>query len=181
MRAFTTALLLTIVALGATACGQSNSSAAAPGTDQATASPEAARTSSPSEAGTQRSEASTEPSKAVTGSSEAAGDPSEAAGSGGGGKPADALTEGKVADASERIALRKSLFTTEQLQVPSGTTVAWVNRDPYGHTVTFDPILDSGVLDAGARYAVTFNEPGTYGFICTVHPAIMSGEITVKG
>ncbi len=65
--------------------------------------------------------------------------------------------------------------------MPSGTTVAWVNRDPYGHTVTFDPILDSGVLDAGARYAVTFNEPGTYGFVCTVHPAIMSGEVTVKG
>ncbi len=50
-----------------------------------------------------------------------------------------------------------------------------------GHTVTFDPILDSGVLAGGGRYAVTFNEPGTYGFVCTVHPAIMSGEVTVKG
>ena len=160
MRAFTAALLLTVVALGATACGQISS--AAP----------------------------TEPSTAATDSSEAAADPSEAAGeaseaaggdSGGGGKPADALIEGKPADASERITLRKSLFTTEQLQVRSGTTVAWINRDPYGHTVTFDPILDSGVLAGGGRYAVTFNEPGTYGFVCTVHPAIMSGEVTVKG
>ena len=163
MRAFTAALLLTVVALGATACGQSSS--AAP----------------------------TEPSAAATDSSEAAADPSEAAGEaseaadgdsgdgGGGGKPADALIEGKPADASERITLRKSLFTTEQLQVRSGTTVAWINRDPYGHTVTFDPILDSGVLAGGGRYAVTFNEPGTYGFVCTVHPAIMSGEVTVKG
>ncbi len=161
MRAFTAALLLTVVALGATACGQSSS--AAP----------------------------TEPSAAATDSSETAADPSEAAGeaseaAGGdsgdsGGKPADALIEGKPADASERITLRKSLFTTEQLQVRSGTTVAWINRDPYGHTVTFDPILDSGVLAGGGRYAVTFNEPGTYGFVCTVHPAIMSGEVTVKG
>jgi plastocyanin len=150
---------LTVVALGATACGQSSS--AAP--------------TEPSAAATDSSEAAADPS-------EAAGEASEAAGGGGGGvKPADALIEGKPADASERITLRKSLFTTEQLQVRSGTTVAWINRDPYGHTVTFDPILDSGVLAGGGRYAVTFNEPGTYGFVCTVHPAIMSGEVTVKG
>jgi len=171
MRAFAAALLLTVIALGATACGQRSS--AASGTARAPASPQAAGAASPSEA-------ATEPSEAATDSSEAADEASEAADVGSD-EPADALTEGKPGDASERIALRKSLFTTEQLKVPSGTTVAWVNRDPYGHTVTFDPILDSGVLDAGARYAVTFNEPGTYGFVCTVHPAIMSGEVTVKG
>ena len=161
MRAFTAALLLTVVALGATACGQSSS--AAP---------------------TEPSTAATDSSEAAANPSEAAGEASEAAGGDSGegsGKPADALIEGKPADASERITLRKSLFTTEQLQVRSGTTVAWINRDPYGHTVTFDPILDSGVLAGGGRYAVTFNEPGTYGFVCTVHPAIMSGEVTVKG
>ncbi|MDQ3344188.1 MAG: plastocyanin/azurin family copper-binding protein [Actinomycetota bacterium] len=164
MRAFTAALLLTVVALGATACGQSSS--AAP--------------TEPSAAATDSSEAAADPSEAAGEASEAAGgDGGE--GGGGGGKPADALIEGKPADASERITLRKSLFTTEQLQVRSGTTVAWINRDPYGHTVTFDPILDSGVLAGGGRYAVTFNEPGTYGFVCTVHPAIMSGEVTVKG
>lgn len=165
MRAFTAALLLTVVALGATACGQSSS--AAP--------------TEPSAAATDSSEAAADPSEAAGEASEAAGGDSGDSGGGGGGKPADALIEGKPADASERITLRKSLFTTEQLQVRSGTTVAWINRDPYGHTVTFDPILDSGVLAGGGRYAVTFNEPGTYGFVCTVHPAIMSGEVTVKG
>ena len=166
MRAFTAALLLTVVALGATACGQSSS--AAP--------------TEPSTAATDSSEAAADPSEAAGEASEAAGgDSGEGSGGGGGGKPADALIEGKPADASERITLRKSLFTTEQLQVRSGTTVAWINRDPYGHTVTFAPILDSGVLAGGGRYAVTFNEPGTYGFVCTVHPAIMSGEVTVKG
>ncbi len=178
MRAFAAALLLTVIALGATACGQGSS--AAPGTAADSASPQAADASS-------STEVTPEPSKAATDSAEAAGQASEAADAGGGGggegsdEPGDALTEGKPGDASQRITLRKSLFTTERLKVSSGTTVAWVNRDPYGHTVTFDPILDSGVLDAGARYAVTFNEPGTYGFVCTVHPAIMSGEITVKG
>jgi len=156
---------LTVVALGATACGQSSS--AAP--------------TEPSTAATDSSEAAANPSEAAGEASEAAGGDSGEGSGGGGGKPADALIEGKPADASERITLRKSLFTTEQLQVRSGTTVAWINRDPYGHTVTFDPILDSGVLAGGGRYAVTFNEPGTYGFVCTVHPAIMSGEVTVKG
>jgi len=155
---------LTVVALGATACGQSSS--AAP--------------TEPSAAATDSSETAADPSEAAGEASEAAGGDSGDSG-GGGGKRADALIEGKPADASERITLRKSLFTTEQLQVRSGTTVAWINRDPYGHTVTFAPILDSGVLAGGGRYAVTFNEPGTYGFVCTVHPAIMSGEVTVKG
>ncbi len=177
MRAFAAALLLTVIALGATACGQGSS--AAPGTAADSASPQAADASS-------SSEVTPEPSKAATDSAEAAGQASEAADAGGGGgegsdEPGDALTEGKPGDASQRITLRKSLFTTERLKVSSGTTVAWVNRDPYGHTVTFDPILDSGVLDGGARYAVTFNEPGTYDFVCTVHPAIMTGEVTVKG
>ena len=175
MRAFTAALLLTVVALGATACGQSSS--AAPTEPSAAATDSSETAADPSEAAGEASEAAADPSEAAGGASEAAGGDS----GGGGGKPADALIEGKPADASERITLRKSLFTTEQLQVRSGTTVAWINRDPYGHTVTFAPILDSGVLAGGGRYAVTFNEPGTYGFVCTVHPAIMSGEVTVKG
>ncbi len=180
MRAFTAALLLTVVALGATACGQSSS--AAPTEPSAAATDSSETAADPSEAAGEASEAAADPSEAAGGASEAAGgDSGEGNGGGGGGKPADALIEGKPAAASERITLRKSLFTTEQLQVRSGTTVAWINRDPYGHTVTFDPILDSGVLAGGGRYAVTFNEPGTYGFVCTVHPAIMSGEVTVKG
>jgi len=170
---------LTVVALGATACGQSSS--AAPTEPSAAATDSSETAADPSEAAGEASEAAADPSEAAGEASEAAGGDSGEGSGGGGGKPADALIEGKPADASERITLRKSLFTTEQLQVRSGTTVAWINRDPYGHTVTFDPILDSGVLAGGGRYAVTFNEPGTYGFVCTVHPAIMSGEVTVKG
>lgn len=160
MRAFTMAGLLLTLLVVSTACGPSDSSTAPAGvTADATTSPASEPSPTPSEAASDRSE------------------PADA----GDDEPADALVEGKPADASQRITLRRSLFTPEELQVKAGETVAWVNRDPYGHTVTFDPILDSGVLAGGGRYAVTFNEPGTYGFVCTVHPAIMSGEVTVKG
>lgn len=69
----------------------------------------------------------------------------------------------------------------EPLTVPVGTTVTVVNRDGVTHTWTNpDGLWDSGNLTQGAEFAFTFEEPGTYRFVCTIHPT-MEGEITVTG
>jgi len=39
--------------------------------------------------------------------------------------------------------------------------------------------LDSGILGAGAMYAHTFANAGTYGYHCVVHGTAMSGSVTV--
>jgi len=64
-------------------------------------------------------------------------------------------------------------------------TVEWRNTSPITHTVTDDPNLakksedavlpagapafNSGDIPAGEIYAVTFNVPGTYRYLCTHH------------
>jgi hypothetical protein len=64
--------------------------------------------------------------------------------------------------------------------VKVGTTVTWENRDNTQHTTTSTaspPIWDSGILNPGQQFSETFNTPGTYSYICNVHP--MAGTVVV--
>jgi plastocyanin len=72
-------------------------------------------------------------------------------------------------------------FAPASLEVPVGTTVAWTNDDTAPHTVTAEGgAFDSGVLDPGASFSFTFDQPGTYAYVCALHPN-MQGTITVTG
>jgi FtsP/CotA-like multicopper oxidase with cupredoxin domain len=70
------------------------------------------------------------------------------------------------------------------LHVSSGTTVTWVNDDPYGHTVTSgagrqaDKKFDSGDIGPGGQFSYTFQQPGTYAYFCAYHPE-MNGTVVV--
>jgi plastocyanin len=61
------------------------------------------------------------------------------------------------------------------LQASVGQPVRWTNRDSASHTVTSAETgpLDSGDLAEGESYDATFDEPGTYEYICTIHPTMM--------
>jgi predicted lipoprotein with Yx(FWY)xxD motif len=64
-------------------------------------------------------------------------------------------------------------------------TVTWTNNDSAIHTVTSMSVptgaqsFDSGNLNAGATFTVTFTVAGTYTYHCSVH-AWMTGTIVVK-
>jgi plastocyanin len=73
-----------------------------------------------------------------------------------------------------------SAYGPSQLDVLPGTTVAWSNESTRTHTVTaYDGTFDSGHLEPGARFQVTFARPGAYRYHCTIHPSIV-GEIDVR-
>ena len=64
--------------------------------------------------------------------------------------------------------------------VKAGTTVTWENRDNTQHTTTSTaspPIWDSGILNPGQQFSHTFSSPGTFSYICNVHP--MAGTVVV--
>jgi hypothetical protein len=64
--------------------------------------------------------------------------------------------------------------------VKVGTTVEWENRDNTQHTSTSTaspPLWDSGILNPGQDFSHTFNTPGTFPYICEVHP--MAGTVVV--
>jgi plastocyanin len=76
-------------------------------------------------------------------------------------------------------------FMPMNLTVKAGTTVTWVNQDEAEHTIVADSgLFESEVLMTanvapGASFSFTFTEPGTYDYICSIHPA-MKGTITVE-
>jgi plastocyanin len=73
-------------------------------------------------------------------------------------------------------------FSPGTLAVPAGTTVSWTNRDETIHTVVAQDAghtFKSGGLDTDDKFSFTFDKPGTYVYICTVHP-YMTGKIVVQ-
>lgn len=78
------------------------------------------------------------------------------------------------------IVLKDFHFSPMSLTVPAGATVIWKNLDGEPHTVVSDAgLFRSGGLDQNDSFTFTFDKPGTYRFICSIHPTMM-GTIVVK-
>lgn len=69
-------------------------------------------------------------------------------------------------------------FTETALEISVGTTVTWVNTGQAPHTVT-GGFGDSGMLQAGQSFSVTFGEAGVFDYLCQFHPD-MTARITVN-
>lgn len=70
-------------------------------------------------------------------------------------------------------------FQPASVEVAVGETVAWVNDDGEGHTVTAsDGSFDSGIMMVGVEFSETFEAPGTFDYFCAIHPQ-MQGTVTV--
>lgn len=69
-------------------------------------------------------------------------------------------------------------FSPATLTIAVGDTVTWTNADAVAHTAT-GAGFDSGLLEQGESYSVTFTAPGTHDYLCTPHPT-MTGHIVVQ-
>ncbi len=69
-------------------------------------------------------------------------------------------------------------FQPAALTVGLNATVVWTNRDIAAHTVTFNDGPDSGTLNTNDTFSRVFATPGTYNYICNIHPS-MTGMVTV--
>ena len=71
-------------------------------------------------------------------------------------------------------------FTPQHITVKAGTTVTWINEDDVPHTIaSSSKPFKSKELDTGDNFSFTFTTPGTYAYICSVHP-YMTGTIVVE-
>ena len=68
-------------------------------------------------------------------------------------------------------------FTPAVITIRAGQTVEWTNRDVVAHTVDLSGVI-SNVLNRGATYTQRFTAPGTYPYICSIHP-FMHGTVVV--
>jgi len=68
-------------------------------------------------------------------------------------------------------------FAPADLTIPVGTTVTWVNHDAEVHTVTAadsPKSFKSSGMDTDDKFSFTFTKPGSYSYICSVHPYMMA-------
>lgn len=74
------------------------------------------------------------------------------------------------------VVISSMSFFPRALSIKAGTTVKWINKDVTAHTVTAnDTSFDSGHLPVGASFSYTFTTPGTFAYICAMHPEQMRG------
>jgi plastocyanin len=95
----------------------------------------------------------------------------------GGGGPAPASN---VPAHTDQVQITNFAFAPADITVVAGTTVTWMNEDTTQHDVFAPPVgLQSPVLNQNDSYAHTFSSPGTYRYICSIHP-FMHGTVVVK-
>jgi plastocyanin len=84
------------------------------------------------------------------------------------------------ADHKLTIAVDGTAFQLGDVTVAVGDTITWVNKDPFPHNVTSkDGGFRSKDLDPDESFRFTAKKPGTYHYVCTLHPT-MAAVIHVK-
>lgn len=72
-------------------------------------------------------------------------------------------------------------FQPAAVFVSPGDTVTWYNTGEHPHTATSnDGAFDSGTLQPGASFSVTFDQSGVYSYHCEIHDN-MRGMVVVTG
>jgi plastocyanin len=115
------------------------------------------------------------------------GDDDDGSGNGGGGaetqQPAD---EGGGGGATE-VSMENIQFDPAEVSIAAGDTVTWTNNESVAHDVqkTEGPGPDfnsgpQGDMGEGDTFEHTFDEPGTYEYVCRVHAPGMAGTVVVK-
>lgn len=81
--------------------------------------------------------------------------------------------------ADVKVTIRNFKFEPANLAIAVGKTVQFVNVDEEPHTATStDGAFNSKALDTNQTWNYTATKPGTYPYICSVHP-FMKGTLTV--
>lgn len=89
------------------------------------------------------------------------------------------LLAGPAAAAKHEVVMDGVSYAPSSLTVKRGDTVVWVNRDPFPHTVTSGKAFDSREIAAGGTWTHVARTPGSYPYVCTLHPG-MKGTLVVE-
>ena len=97
-------------------------------------------------------------------------------------KPASAPTATRPAAAPVAAGEVQAIdfdYNPRTITVQPGTSIRFVNTGKARHTVTaIDGSFDSGLMAKGDAYTRTFSTPGTYDYLCVLHPE-MIGTVQV--
>ena len=112
-------------------------------------------------------------------------------------QPGGGGTSGGANASVTSVSIHDFMFSPASVTVKVGSTVKWTNNGPSSHTTTSDAgAWDSGPLSApmsgngyggggsaAGTFQFTFNQTGTYGYHCIIHPPSaypgFTGTVTV--
>jgi plastocyanin len=79
------------------------------------------------------------------------------------------------------VSMEGIAFNPAEVTVGVGDAVTWTNNDSVGHDVTADNFSsgEPGGMAGGDTFEQTFDEAGTFDYVCTVHPG-MEGSVVVE-
>jgi plastocyanin len=81
--------------------------------------------------------------------------------------------------ATTEIGMVKSYrFEPKVIEVEVGASVTWTNEDNFTHTVRVEEGEDHTV-ERGKSVSLSFDEPGTYHYVCSLHSRDMQGDVIV--
>jgi plastocyanin len=80
--------------------------------------------------------------------------------------------------AATSVSIVNFAFSPAAVTVKAGATVTWTNRDEDAHTVAIAGAPTSAPLQNGDTFTHTFAQPGSYSYLCTIHP-YMRGMVVV--
>jgi len=75
------------------------------------------------------------------------------------------------------VVMDKCAYSPAAIQVDVGDTVTFVNEDVFPHTAS-GLEWTTDILDQGDKQVITFSDPGTFEYVCKLHPG-MAGTVVV--
>jgi plastocyanin len=80
---------------------------------------------------------------------------------------------------SAKVEIEDYAYNPDPVTIEEGGKVTWINKDSVAHTATAeDGSFDTGPIEEGKLKSETFKQPGTYEYVCSIHPT-MHGTIEV--
>jgi len=80
---------------------------------------------------------------------------------------------------SAEVEIEDFSYRPDPVTIEEGGKVIWKNRDSVPHTATAaDGSFDTGTIEEDKLKSETFKEPGTYEYVCSIHPQ-MHGTVEV--
>lgn len=82
-----------------------------------------------------------------------------------------------------QVSMKDIKFNPGTVTIKAGGKVTWTNDDSVGHDVTADDFESGspGAIDGGSTFSHIFKKPGTYAYVCSVHPGMKGSVKVTKG
>jgi plastocyanin len=94
--------------------------------------------------------------------------------------PADLQASHEHAVTGTAVVMDGTRFHPDDLTVPLGSTVTFTNKDFFPHNVQSEAgHLHSGPIAPDEQWSVRLDRPGTFTYVCTLHPG-MNGVLHVR-